>query len=93
MITIHTRQLQQYTEDNYNTHKTTNNNIHKTTTIHTRQLTTIHTRQLQQYTQLTTIKTRQLTTIHTRTTIHSQAYCITPNNCSVGYITCSVHST
>ena len=36
MITIHTRQLQQYTQDNYNsTHKTT---------------TTIHTRQLQQYT-------------------------------------------
>ena len=56
----HTRQLQQYTQDNCNnTHKTT-------TTIHTRQLqqytqdnynnthkttTTIHTRQLQQYTQ------------------------------------------
>jgi len=35
MKTIHTRQLQQYTQDNYN-------NTHKTTT-------TIHTRQLQQY--------------------------------------------
>ena len=56
MTTIHTRQLQQYTQDNYNnthkttnnnTHKTTNNNTHKTTTtIHTRQLTTIHTRHL-----------------------------------------------
>ena len=37
MTTIHTRQLQQYTQDKYN-------NTHKTTT-------TIHTRQLQQYTQ------------------------------------------
>ena len=37
MTTIHTRQLQQYTQDNYN-------NTHNTTT-------TIHTRQLQQYTQ------------------------------------------
>jgi len=37
MTTIHTRQLQQYTQDNYN-------NTHKTTT-------TIHTRHLQQYTQ------------------------------------------
>ena len=37
MTTIHTRQLQQYTQDNYN-------NTHKTTT-------TIHARQLQQYTQ------------------------------------------
>ena len=34
--TIHTRQLQQYAQDNYNnTHKT----LHTTTTIHTRQLT------------------------------------------------------
>ena len=31
MTTIHTRQLQQYTQDNYNnTHNTTNNNTHKT---------------------------------------------------------------
>ena len=62
MTTIHTRQLQQYTQDNYNnTYKTTNNNTHKTTTsIHTRQLTTTHTRQL------TTIHTKQLTTIRTR---------------------------
>jgi len=37
MTTIHTRQLQQYTQDNYN-------NTQKKTT-------TIHTRQLQQYTQ------------------------------------------
>jgi len=45
MTTIHTRQLQQYTQDNYNnTHKTT-------TTIHTRQLTTTYARKLQQYTQ------------------------------------------
>ena len=69
MSTIHTRQLQQYTQDNYkNTHKTT---------------TTIHTRQLQKYTQdnyknthktTRTIRTRQLTTIHTRqlTTIHTR---------------------
>jgi len=43
--TIHTRQLQQYTQDNFNnTHKTT-------TTIHT--TTTIYTRQLQQYTRPT----------------------------------------
>jgi len=42
---MHTRQLQQYTQDNYNNaHKTTNKNTHKTTTI-------IHTRHLQQYTQ------------------------------------------
>ena len=55
MTTIHTRQLQQYTQDNYNsTHKTTNNNTHNTTnnthktttTIHTIQLTTIHTKYL-----------------------------------------------
>ena len=46
MATIHTKQLQQYTQDNYNnTHKTTNNSTHKTTTIHTRQL--------QQYTRST----------------------------------------
>ena len=45
LTTIHTRQLQPYTQDNYNnTYKTTNNNKHKTTTtIHTRQITTIHT--------------------------------------------------
>ena len=77
MTTIHTRQLQQNTQNNYNnTHKTTNNSIHKTTT-------TIHTRQLQQNTQdnynnthkttnnsihktTTTIHTRQLTTVYTR---------------------------
>ena len=61
MTTIHTRQLQKHTKDNYN-------NTHKTTT-------TIHTRKLQQYTQdnynnthktTITIHTRQLTTIHTR---------------------------
>jgi len=54
MTTIHSRQLQQFTQDNYinthkttnNTHKTTNNNTHKTTT-------TIHTRQPQQYTRPT----------------------------------------
>ena len=46
-MTIHTRQLQQYTQENYNnTHKTANNNAHKTTT-------TIHTRQLQKYTRST----------------------------------------
>jgi len=45
MTTIHTRQLQQYTQVNYkNTYKTTNNNTHKTTT-------TIHTSKLQKYTQ------------------------------------------
>jgi hypothetical protein len=38
-LIIHTRQLQQYTQDNYN-------NTHTTTT-------TIHTRQLQQYTRPT----------------------------------------
>ena len=76
MTTIHTRQLQQYTQDNYNnTHKTT-------TTIHTRQLqkytqdnynnthkttTTIHTRQLQQYTQDNYNSTHKTTTtVHTR---------------------------
>ena len=53
MTTIHTRQLKQYTQDNYNnTYKTNNNTTYKTaTTIYTRQQTTIHTRQLQQYTQ------------------------------------------
>ena len=51
--TIHTRQLQQYTQDNCNkTHKTT---------------TTIHTRQLQQYTQDNYNNTHKTTaTIHTR---------------------------
>ena len=45
MTTMHTRQLQQYIQENYNNaHKTTNNNTHKTTTA-------IRTRQLQQYTQ------------------------------------------
>ena len=40
MTTVHTRQIQQYTQDNYkNTHKTT-------TTINTRRLITIHTRHL-----------------------------------------------
>jgi len=40
MTTIHTRQLQQFTQDNYN-------NIHKTTTtIHTRQLQQLTTKQL-----------------------------------------------
>ena len=68
MTTIHTRQLQGYTQDNYN-------NTHKTTT-------TVHTRQLQRYTQdnynthktITTIDTRQLTTMHTRqlTTMHTR---------------------
>ena len=58
MTTIHTRQLQQYTQDNYN-------NIHKTTTtVHARQLTTIHTRQ-QQYTQDNYNNTHKTTTIHT----------------------------
>jgi len=41
---MHTIQLQQYTQDYNNTHKTTNNNTHKKTT-------TIHTKELQQYTQ------------------------------------------
>ena len=75
MTTIHTRQLQQNTQDNYN-------NTHKTTT-------TIRKRQLQQYTQdnynnthktTTTIHTRQLqytqdnyNNIHkTTTTIHKR---------------------
>ena len=78
MTTIHTRQLQQYKQDNYNnTHKTT-------TTIHTRQLqqytqdnynntnkttTTIHTKQLQQYTQdnlkLATIHAKQIRILQT----------------------------
>jgi len=43
MTTIHTRQLQQYTQDNYN------NTHRKIITMHT--ITTIRTRQLQQYTQ------------------------------------------
>jgi len=68
MTTIHTRQLQQYTQDNYkNTHRTT-------TTIHTGQLnnthktaTAVHKRQLQQYTQDNYNNTHKTTTtIHTR---------------------------
>ena len=51
MTTIHTRQLQQYTQDNYN-------NTHNTTT-------TIHTANQQNYTQdnlkLATIHARQIT--------------------------------
>ena len=58
-MTILTRQLQQYTQDNYN-------NTHKTTTK-------IHTRQLQQYTQDNYNNThRQLTTIHTRQQQYTQ---------------------
>jgi hypothetical protein len=60
LTTIHTIQLQQYVQDNYNnTLKTTNNKTHKTTTtINKRHLTTIHKRQ-KQYTQVT-IHTRHL---------------------------------
>ena len=61
MTTIHTRQLQQYTQDNYN-------NTHKTTTkIHTRQLTTIHTRHLKirHVHKVNTTKVRKLTIILT----------------------------
>ena len=35
MTTLHTTQLQQYTQDNYNTHKTTINNTHKKTNNNT----------------------------------------------------------
>ena len=56
MTTLHTKQLQQYTQDNFN-------NTHKTTT-------TIHTRQLQQYTRSTnnnyTQDNLKLATIHAR---------------------------
>ena len=56
MTTIHTRQLQQYIQDNYN-------NTQKTTTR-------IHTRQLQQYARPTnknyTQDNLKLATIHTR---------------------------
>jgi len=49
-MTIHTRQLQQYTQDNYNnTHKTTNNSTHKTTNSNTHTVQQIHIR-WQQYT-------------------------------------------
>ena len=59
MTTIHTRQLQQFTQDNYN-------NIHKTTTI-------IRTRQLQQYTQDNYNNTHKTTTtIHTRQQQYTQ---------------------
>ena len=65
---MHTRKLQQSTQNNYNdTHQTT-------TSTHTRQLTTthkttitIHTRQLQQYTQDNyNNKNKKTTTLHTR---------------------------
>jgi len=84
MTTIHTRQLQQYTQDNYNnTHKTTNNNTHKTTTTmqcphsttNTHKMTTIHTRKLRQYTQDNYNNTHKTTTtIHTKqpTIIHTR---------------------
>ena len=53
MTTIHTRQLQQHTQDNYN-------NTHKTTT-------TIHTRQLQNtHKTTTTIDTANQQKLHTR---------------------------
>ena len=54
--TLHTRQLQQYTQHNKNTHKKTNNNTHKTTaTIHTTQLKAIQTyRIIQLYKFITT---------------------------------------
>ena len=70
MTTIHTRQLQQYTQDIYNNTNKTSTTIHtrRLTTIHTRRLTKIHTRQLTitHTRRLTTIHTRQLTTIHTK---------------------------
>ena len=77
--TIHTRQLQQYTQDNYN-------NKHKTTT-------TINTRQLQQYKQdnynnthktTTTIHTRQLNNNSHETTYNET--CTKVNNTKVGKI-------
>ena len=56
MSTIHTRQLQQYTQDNYNTHKTT---------------TTVHTRQLHQHTQDNNNNNNNNNNTHkTTTTIH-----------------------
>ena len=75
MTTIHTRQLQQYTQDNYN--NTHYNNTHKTTTtIHT---TTIHTRQLQQYTQdnyNNTHKPTRYIAEHQKNNCHNdQVYC------------------
>ena len=68
LTVIHTRQLEQYTQDNYNnTHKKTNSNTHKTTTtLHTRQLATIHTRQL------TTIHRTNNNNIHKTTNNNTQ---------------------
>ena len=67
MTTIHTRQLQQYTQDNYNnTHKTTNNNTHILQQIHIR---------WQQYTQdnyNNTYKTNDNNTHKTTTKIHTR---------------------
>jgi len=62
MTTIHTRQLQQYTQDNYNNTHKTHNNTHKTThnNTHNSQYTRDNS---QQYTQLT---------IHTTTAIHTR---------------------
>jgi hypothetical protein len=81
-ITTHNRQLQQYTQDNYNNSYKNTTIIHKTTTtIHTRQLqkdiqeyynnthkktNNKHTRQLQQYTKDNYNTKKQLTTIHKR---------------------------
>jgi len=77
---MHTRQLQQYTLDNYNnTHKTTNNNTHNTTNNNTHNTTnnnihkktTIHTRQLQQYTQDNNNNTHKTTNNNTHKTTNN----------------------
>jgi len=73
---MHTRQLQQYTQDNYN-------NTHKTTT-------TIHTRQLQQYTQDNHNNTHKTTTtIHTanQQQLHTRQLKTTNNTCETNYNT------
>ena len=73
MTTIHSRKLQQYTQDNTTIHtkqlqytQDNYNNTHKTTT-------TTHTRQLQQYTQGNYNNAQKTTTTHKiTTTIHTR---------------------
>ena len=80
---MHTRQLQQYTQDNYNSTHKTNTTIHTTTTIRTRQLqqcTQDNYNNTYKKTNNNTHKTtnnnthKTTTTIHTRqlTTIHTR---------------------
>ena len=73
MTTVHTRQLQQYTQNNYNTHKTT-------TTIHTAKPITITHKTYTTIPQDSYNNTNKTTAIHTRQLKSSDNTCETKQN-------------